>query len=359
MSVPPSMVVSQEVDCDRITDEVDERGQGPSPTRYDWSAGCPAIRGGELPSGDGLVTFRTRCRGSGTGRGGSEGRLGAVRGVGPRLRRSVLTWRAGDVVEVTGAVRRRFFQAGGATVRGWRWRCRRPGSFVAHRPHEHAEAGLRLERRGLLRQQPARSTRARTWSKSGLGRSTAGDVCRPRRQGVGDVVVVARYARGARRGRQHASRAARRPGPAGRGRVGGRCAQAGRRSATRWSGPARPSARWRSCSETSAPAAEPLDRSSSVGPGRVRWIAPRKSGVSAWSTSIARPRVPGACPGAPPAAAGRPRSGGGRRRAGSGRRQVAVDCQAVPASRIAQIRCRWPGAVEVAPVRLGVRRPAR
>lgn len=33
-----------------------------------------------------------------------------------RLKRSVAKWREGDVVEVTGSLRRRFFQAGGATV---------------------------------------------------------------------------------------------------------------------------------------------------------------------------------------------------------------------------------------------------
>jgi single-strand DNA-binding protein len=31
------------------------------------------------------------------------------------LRRGIVTWRPGDVVEITGAVRCRFFQAGGAT----------------------------------------------------------------------------------------------------------------------------------------------------------------------------------------------------------------------------------------------------
>ena len=33
-----------------------------------------------------------------------------------RLKKSVEKWRAGDVVEVTGALRRRFFQAGGVTA---------------------------------------------------------------------------------------------------------------------------------------------------------------------------------------------------------------------------------------------------
>lgn len=73
----------------------------------------------ELPSGDALVTFRISVpRSSGMGAGQPAGRR--VDSVpctawSPRLRRSISTWRAGDVVEVSGAVRCRFFQAGGAT----------------------------------------------------------------------------------------------------------------------------------------------------------------------------------------------------------------------------------------------------
>lgn len=78
----------------------------------------------ELPSGDALVTFRISVPRSSPARrlGGEAGR---AQGQGvdsvpctawiPRLRRSILTWRAGDLVEVSGAVRCRFFQAGGAT----------------------------------------------------------------------------------------------------------------------------------------------------------------------------------------------------------------------------------------------------
>ena len=39
-----------------------------------------------------------------------------------RARRSVATWRADDLVEVTGAIRRRFFRAAVARRRGSRWR---------------------------------------------------------------------------------------------------------------------------------------------------------------------------------------------------------------------------------------------
>ena len=80
--------------------------------------GVPAVL--ELPSGDVLVTFRIsvpRHQPAG-GRRGPRGQ--AVDSVPctawrPRLRRSIVTWRAGDVVEVSGQVRCRFFQAGGAT----------------------------------------------------------------------------------------------------------------------------------------------------------------------------------------------------------------------------------------------------
>jgi single-strand DNA-binding protein len=76
----------------------------------------------ELPSGDVLVTFRISVpRGVPAGVQAVQARR--AQGVDsvpctvwiPRLRRSVLGWRAGDLVEVSGAVRCRFFQAGGAT----------------------------------------------------------------------------------------------------------------------------------------------------------------------------------------------------------------------------------------------------
>ena len=77
----------------------------------------------ELPSGDTLVTFRISVssgpaahRGSGAGQ-ASVRRVDSVpcTAWSPRLRRGILTWRAGDMVEVSGAVRCRFFKAGGAT----------------------------------------------------------------------------------------------------------------------------------------------------------------------------------------------------------------------------------------------------
>lgn len=73
--------------------------------------GTPALV--ELPSGDALVTFRVSVpRGVDSGQ-----RVDSVpcTAWSPRLRRGILTWRAGDLVEVSGAVRCRFYQAGGAT----------------------------------------------------------------------------------------------------------------------------------------------------------------------------------------------------------------------------------------------------
>ena len=75
----------------------------------------------ELPSGDALVTFRVSVPRVQTGRvGATQTPLKRVDSVPctawtPRLRRSILTWRPGDLVEISGAVRCRFFQAGGAT----------------------------------------------------------------------------------------------------------------------------------------------------------------------------------------------------------------------------------------------------
>ncbi|PKH39883.1 single-stranded DNA-binding protein [Nocardioides alpinus] len=76
----------------------------------------------ELPSGDALVTFRISVPRAALPAGPGVGTTAGQRvdsipctAWGPRLRRSILTWRAGDLVEVSGAVRCRFFQAGGAT----------------------------------------------------------------------------------------------------------------------------------------------------------------------------------------------------------------------------------------------------
>ena len=75
----------------------------------------------ELPSGDTLVTFRIsvpRAVPRPSAAGATNGqRVDSVpcTAWAPRLRRSIAGWRAGDIVEVSGGVRCRFYQAGGAT----------------------------------------------------------------------------------------------------------------------------------------------------------------------------------------------------------------------------------------------------
>ena len=70
-----------------------------------------------LPSGDVLWTFRVvvpRRPSRAGGRPGVDALECAVWG--GRVRRSVASWRQGDVVEVSGSVRRRFFRAAGGAA---------------------------------------------------------------------------------------------------------------------------------------------------------------------------------------------------------------------------------------------------
>ena len=74
----------------------------------------PAIR--ELPSGTAIVTFRlTMARAKTHMTEGSKQSSDWVDCVAwaPRPRRTVVTWRSGDTVEVEGALRRRFFRTEG------------------------------------------------------------------------------------------------------------------------------------------------------------------------------------------------------------------------------------------------------
>jgi single-strand DNA-binding protein len=70
-----------------------------------------------LPSGDTLWTFRVVVGREGSRAGGKScvDALECAVWAG-RVRRSVASWSEGDVVEVTGAVRRRFYRAGGAAA---------------------------------------------------------------------------------------------------------------------------------------------------------------------------------------------------------------------------------------------------
>ena len=70
-----------------------------------------------LPSGDTLWTFRLVVQRPAAGTGSRQGVDALECAVwGGRVRRSVATWGEGDVVEVTGAVRRRFFRAAGGAA---------------------------------------------------------------------------------------------------------------------------------------------------------------------------------------------------------------------------------------------------
>jgi single-strand DNA-binding protein len=75
----------------------------------------------ELPSGDSIVTFRIsvpRALPPGSAPAPAKGqRVDSVpcTAWSSRVRRSIVGWRPGDLVEVSGAVRCRFYQAGGAT----------------------------------------------------------------------------------------------------------------------------------------------------------------------------------------------------------------------------------------------------
>jgi single-strand DNA-binding protein len=71
-----------------------------------------------LPSGDTLVTFRLVVDRAPGGRSAQTVDALECSAWTARVQRSVLRWRPGDVVEVTGAIRRRFFRgAGGAASR--------------------------------------------------------------------------------------------------------------------------------------------------------------------------------------------------------------------------------------------------
>ena len=77
-----------------------------------------------LPSGDSLWTFRINVARPPAKRPSQQGGSGTAQRTDSldcavwsgRPRRTVASWSKGDLVEVTGSVRKRFFQAGGATA---------------------------------------------------------------------------------------------------------------------------------------------------------------------------------------------------------------------------------------------------
>jgi single-strand DNA-binding protein len=80
-------------------------------------AADPQLR--ELPSGDAVWNLRVVVeRAAPAGREKPRQRVDSLECAvwSGRLRKQVEKWQAGDVVEVSGAMRRRFFRAGGATA---------------------------------------------------------------------------------------------------------------------------------------------------------------------------------------------------------------------------------------------------
>jgi single-strand DNA-binding protein len=78
-----------------------------------------------LPSGDTLVSFRLVVRRPGTlARGQSVDVLGCI-SYDRALQRRVTAWQPGDVVEVEGALQRRFWRTGGGTASVCEVNCRR------------------------------------------------------------------------------------------------------------------------------------------------------------------------------------------------------------------------------------------
>lgn len=75
-----------------------------------------------LPSGDAVWTFRVVVpRDRAAPEGSPRRQVDALdcAAWSPRAQRSVRSWRDGDVVELSGALRRRFFRAGGGSASRW------------------------------------------------------------------------------------------------------------------------------------------------------------------------------------------------------------------------------------------------
>jgi single-strand DNA-binding protein len=85
-----------------------------------------------LPSGDPLVTFRLVVRRERPRTPGQVDTLTCVT-YDRALQRRVAVWRAGDVVEVEGALQRRFWRTGSGTASRYEVNCRR-GRKVARPP---------------------------------------------------------------------------------------------------------------------------------------------------------------------------------------------------------------------------------
>jgi single-strand DNA-binding protein len=103
---------------DDAPDAVDDPGENVNEVRLVGRlAADPQLR--ELPSGDSVWNLRVAVQRSAGPRGQKpRQRVDSLECAvwGGRLKGRVSSWRSGDVVEVEGALRRRFFQAGGSAA---------------------------------------------------------------------------------------------------------------------------------------------------------------------------------------------------------------------------------------------------
>lgn len=110
------MRMSAQMSARRVDQAVDETNEVLLRGRL---SGSPERR--EMPSGDTVWTFRVvigRQPGVGSGTGPRRSRVDTIECAvwSGRVKRSVADWHDGDIVEVAGALRRRFFKSRGATV---------------------------------------------------------------------------------------------------------------------------------------------------------------------------------------------------------------------------------------------------
>ena len=99
-----------------VPDVVDDQGELVNDVRLVGRlAADPQLR--ELPSGDSVWNLRVVV-GRPPGKGPSRQRVDSLECVvwSGRLKQQVKGWSGGDVVQVAGSLRRRFFRAGGATA---------------------------------------------------------------------------------------------------------------------------------------------------------------------------------------------------------------------------------------------------
>ena len=257
---------------------------------------------------------------------------------------SVATWAADDVVEVRGALRRRFFPSGGGAG------VSRGGGADVRRPaHSSCRERMSTPTLGFGWNDVAFSGSSRPPAATGgqvevRGRHQHGDaLCRaePVEGRLDRVVVLDPAGRRGSAGTRSSWRARRRPGP--RAACSLRVAQRrpsvsderGRRQARRPRRGGRPASSWHR-----RPRRRRRGRRG-VTPVRIRWIGAEEERGVVLVDEHREAAVVGPPGCAAAASAGRPRSGGVRRRSGPGVRPAPRRARrASLGSRIAQTRCR-------------------